>query len=276
MNLTDTHCHLNFKDYRDDLPGILARARATGLSRILVPAIDLESSQKILALVESDPILFAAVGIHPNSGTSWDSNTMESLKELAGHPKVVAIGEIGLDYYRDRTPRELQKKILIEQLDLALVMDLPVILHVRNSSEEDRSSIEDLLSILEDWAAAAEPPFSQRNHPPGVVHSFSGNLKESQRALNAGFYIGITGPVTFKKADQLRDVVKETQISRLLVETDGPFLTPQPFRGKRNEPAHVRYIVDKISDVKGLPFETTARQTAENAACLFQWEWKVD
>ena len=276
MNLTDTHCHLNFKDYREDLPGILDRARAAGLSRILVPAIDLDSSREILSLVDSDPILFAAVGIHPNSGTSWDSNTLDSLKKLADHPKVVAIGEIGLDYYRDRAPRELQKKILIEQLDLALEMDFPAILHVRNNSEEDRSCIEDLLSILEDWTSAAEPPFSKRNHPPGVVHSFSGNTVESQRALNAGFYIGITGPVTFKNADELRNVVKETDISRLLVETDGPFLTPQPFRGKRNEPAHVRYIVDKISDVKGLPFETTARQTSENAACLFQWEQKVD
>jgi len=254
------------------MPGILDRARAAGLSRILVPAIDLESSREILALVESDPILFAAVGVHPNSGTSWDSNTLVSLEEMANHPKVVAIGEIGLDYYRDRTPRELQKQILTDQLDLALEMDLPAILHVRNSSEDDRSCIEDLLSILEDWTAAADPPFSKRNHPPGVVHSFSGNPRESQRALQAGFFIGITGPVTFKNAGQLRDVVKQTEISRLLVETDGPFLTPQPFRGKRNEPAHVRYIVDKISDVKRLPFEVTARQTTENAACLFQWE----
>jgi len=272
VKLTDTHCHLNFHKYKEDLPEILDRARSTGLSRILVPAIDLESCHDILTLVESDPMLFAAVGIHPNSGTSWDSDTLDSLRELAGHPKVVAIGEIGLDYYRDKTPRDVQKEILIEQLELALEMDLPVILHVRNSSEEDRACIEDLLFILEDWVATAAPPFSERSHPPGVVHSFSGNSNESKRALKAGFYIGITGPVTFKKADQLRDVVREIEISRLLVETDGPFLAPQPFRGKRNEPAHVRYIVDKISDVKGLPFEVAAKQTTENAVCLFQWE----
>jgi len=272
VNLTDTHCHLNFHKYKEDLPEVLERARSTGLSRILVPALDLESCCEILTLVESDPMLFAAVGIHPNSGVSWDSNTLDSLREIADHPKVVAIGEIGLDYYRDRTPRDLQKEILIEQLGLALEMDLPVILHVRNTSEEDRACIEDLLSILEDWVASAAPPFSERNHSPGVVHSFSGNLKESQRARKAGFYIGITGPVTFKTADQLRNVVKEIEISRLLVETDGPFLAPQPYRGKRNEPAHVRHIVDKISEVKGLPFEVVARQTAENAACLFQWE----
>ena len=276
MNLTDTHCHLNFQKYKEDLPEILDRAWSTGLSNILVPAIDIESCHEILALVKSNPKLFAAVGVHPNSGTSWNSNTLDSLRELAGFPEVVAIGEIGLDYYRDRTPRDLQKEILIEQLGLALEVDLPVILHVRNSSEEDRTCIEDLLLILEDWVATADPPFSERNHPPGVVHSFSGNTNESQRTLTAGFYIGITGPVTFKKADQLRDVVKEIEISRILVETDGPFLAPQPFRGKRNEPAHVRYIVDKISEVKGLPFEVVARQTAENADCLFQWESKVD
>ncbi len=272
MTLTDTHCHLNFKNYQEDLPDILDRARSTGLSRILVPAIDLVSCREILDLVETDPMLFAALGVHPNSGTSWNSNTLDSLRELAGNSKVVAIGEIGLDYYRDRTPRDLQKKILIQQLQLAQELGLPVILHVRNSSEEDRACIEDLLSIIEDWVAGAEPPFSERGYSPGVVHSYSGNSIESQRVLDAGFFIGITGPVTFKKAVQLRDVVNEIEISRLLVETDGPFLSPEPFRGKRNEPAHVRYIIDRISEVKGLPFEMTARQTAENAASLFKWE----
>jgi len=272
VNLTDTHCHLNFKNYKDDLPGILERARESGLSRILVPAIDLESSHEILSLVDSDPMLFAAVGVHPNSGKSWNLDTLEMLRELASNPKVAAIGEIGLDYYRDRTPRDIQKKILLEQLKLALAVDLPVVLHVRNRSEEDRTCIDDLLSILEDWVVDANPTFSERGYPPGVLHSFSGNIDESQRALKKGFLIGITGPVTFKNADQLRDVVREIQISRLLVETDGPFLTPEPFRGKRNEPAHVRYIIDKISEVKELPFKTVARQTAENAASLFQWE----
>jgi TatD DNase family protein len=217
-------------------------------------------------------MLYAAIGVHPNSGTSWDSKTLDSLKDLANHPKVVAVGEIGLDYYRDRTPREAQRDILVEQLQIALDLGLPVILHVRNESEDDRACIEDLLSILDDWTANAAPAFSERKYLPGVIHSFSGNLAESQRALKAGFFIGITGPVTFKKAEQLRNVVREIEISRLLVETDGPFLAPQPFRGKRNEPAHVRYIIDKIGEVKGLSFEATARQTSENAANLFQWE----
>jgi len=272
VNLTDTHCHLNFHNYTEDLPDILDRARSAGLTRILVPAIDLESSREIISLVEKEPMLFASVGVHPNSGTSWDSNTLDALKDLADHPKVVAIGEIGLDYYRDRTPRAVQQEILVHQLQLSLELDLPVILHVRNESKEDRACIEDLLAILENWVENATPSFSERKHPPGVIHSFSGNLDESRRALAAGFYIGITGPVTFKKADQLRNVVRGIDISRLLVETDGPFLAPHPFRGKRNEPAHVRYIIDKICEVKELPFEEAARQTAANAAGLFKWE----
>ncbi len=272
MNLTDTHCHLNLNEYLDDLPEVIARAHAAGLYRILIPATDLVSSREILRLAGSDPTLFAAVGVHPNSGTSWDAETLDSLRELAQQPGVVAVGEIGLDYYRDRTPRDLQKEILLRQLGLALELDLPVILHVRNRSEQDRSCMEDLLFILEDWVKKAQPPFAERRQPPGVIHSFSGNLFESQRALKAGFYIGITGPVTFKKAVQLREVVKAADITKLLVETDGPYLAPQPFRGKRNEPAHVRQIIDKISEVKGLSFNETARQTAENAVRVFEWE----
>ena len=276
MNLTDTHCHLNFHNYHKDLPEVLDRARQTGLSRILVPAIDLPSSREIISLVESDAMLFAAVGVHPNSGTSWDGSTLDGLRVLAQHPKVVAIGEIGLDYYRDRTPPDVQRRVLCEQLDLALETALPVILHVRNKSEDERACIEDLLSVLEDWVASAREHFSDQGHSPGVIHSFSGNISEAQRALEAGFYIGITGPVTFKKADQLRETVREIEISRMMVETDGPFLAPDPYRGKRNEPAHVRYIIDKISEIKGLPFAETARQTANNAACVFKWEQKVD
>lgn len=272
MNLTDTHCHLNFHNYHGDLGEILERARNTGLSRILVPAIDLSTSHEIIKLVESDPMLFAAVGVHPNSGTSWNESTLEEIKASTQHPKVVAIGEIGLDYFRDRTPIAIQKDILVKQLDLALEINLPVILHVRNKSEHDRRCIEDLLQILEDWVMRSGTLFSNPENCPGVIHSFSGNTSEGLRAIEAGFYLGITGPVTFKKADQLRDLVREIDLSRLFVETDGPFLSPDPYRGKRNEPAHVRYIIDKISEVKGVPFAVTANQTAENAARVFKWE----
>jgi TatD DNase family protein len=270
--LTDTHCHLNFDDYHADLDAVLDRSRAAGLQRILVPGIDLESSREILSMVEKDPLLYAAVGVHPNSGNSWNKETRVGLRNLVDHPGVVAIGEIGLDYYRDRTPRDMQKEILQQQLDLALECCLPVILHVRNQSEEDRSCMEDLLKILEKWVISASPPFKDRSHKPGVLHSFSGNLLESIQAVELGFYLGITGPVTYKTAEALRDVVKAAPLDRLLIETDGPFLSPQAKRGKRNEPAHVCYIVDKISEVIDEPVDRVAEQTTANAAALFMWE----
>ena len=272
MVLTDTHCHLDFDHYQDDLVAVLDRSRSAGLQRILVPGIDLESSGEILSLIDQDPLLYAAVGVHPNSGNSWNEKTLNGIRELSNHPKVVAIGEIGLDYYRDRTPREMQKEILQHQLGLALEISLPVILHVRNKSEQDRSCIEDLLDILEKWVADAAPPFEERVYSPGVIHSFSGNVQESQQALQLGFYLGITGPVTYKNADIMREVVKAAPLNRLLIETDGPFLSPQSKRGKRNEPAHVCYIVDKISEVVGLPVDRVAEQTTANAAALFLWE----
>lgn len=272
MVLTDTHCHLNFEQYQADLDAVLDRSRAAGLRKILVPAIDLESSRKIIGLVERDPLLYAAVGVHPNSGRSWNLTTLAELRKLAVHPRVVAIGEIGLDYYRDRTPRGMQREILIQQLDLALETDLPAVLHVRNQSEEDRSCMEDLLDILDHWIRNAKPPFRDRSHKPGVIHSFSGNILESNQALQLGFFLGITGPVTYRNADSLREVVKTAPLDRLLVETDGPFLSPQEMRGKRNEPAHVSYIVDKISEVIGQPVNQVAEQTTINAAALFKWE----
>ena len=276
MKLTDTHCHLFFEDYQEDLDQVIERARQAGVGRVLVPAIDLDSSREVLRLIDRYDLLYGAVGIHPNSGSTWNDQALSVLIELASHPKVVAIGEIGLDYYRDRTPRDLQKRILKDQLDLARESDLPVVLHVRNRTETDRSCIEDLLDILEDWLAS--PALHQGKVPvePGVIHSYSGNLQESQRALQVGFLLGITGPVTYKNASSLREVVRQTDLKRLLIETDGPFLSPQAKRGKRNEPAHVRYIVDKISEVTGQEAARVADQTAANAERLFTWECDFD
>jgi TatD DNase family protein len=276
VKLTDTHCHLFFEDYQEDLDQVIERARQAGVGRVLVPAIDLDSSREVLRLIDRYDLLYGAVGIHPNSGSTWNDQALSVLIELASHPKVVAIGEIGLDYYRDRTPRDLQKRILKDQLDLARESDLPVVLHVRNRTETDRSCIEDLLDILEDWLAS--PALYQGKVPvePGVIHSYSGNLQESQRALQAGFVLGITGPVTYKNASSLREVVRQTDLKRLLIETDGPFLSPQAKRGKRNEPAHVRYIVDKISEVTGQEAARVADQTAANAERLFTWECDFD
>jgi TatD DNase family protein len=272
VNLTDTHCHLNLKTYQDDLAAVLDRARANGIRRILVPALDLESSRGILDLADNHEFLYVAVGVHPNSAATWNSKSFEELNSLASHPKVVAIGEIGLDYYRDRAPKNTQIELLKEQLQIALNKKLPVILHVRNKTDQDRSCIEDLIKVLEGWLDSGKSLPQELSGRPGVIHSFSGNVEESRQALDLDFFIGITGAVTFKKAEALREVVQEAPLTKLLVETDGPFITPHPFRGKRNEPTHVRYIVDKISEITNHPQDTIADQTTANAACLFQWE----
>ena len=269
MRLTDTHCHLNFHDYHKDLKEVLIRSMAAGVERILVPATDLASSREISLLIQEDEMLYGAVGVHPNSGLSWSDNTLSGLKELTPHPGIVAVGEIGLDYFRDHTPREIQTQILKEQLKLASDVGLPVVLHVRNQSEADRQCMTDLLGILEEWSGGRG---DRLKTPPGVIHSFSGNVEDSNRAQEMGFFIGITGPVTYKKADGMREVVKAMDLSRLLIETDGPFLSPQQMRGKRNEPAHVSYIIDKISEITGLAPEKLAEQTTKNAARLFMWE----
>jgi TatD DNase family protein len=272
VRLTDTHCHLYFRNYQVDLEEVIDRAKQAGVERILVPAIDVASSREVISLIEKYDLIYGAVGVHPNSAASWDSRAILELKSLAAHPKVVALGEIGLDYYRDRTSRDHQKKILTYQLDLASEVGLPVILHVRNRSETDRRCLDDLFTILEDWLSIVDKMNTHKNYQPGVIHSFSGNVQESQRAIKAGFYLGIVGFVTFKNADSIRDVIRKSGLSRLLVETDGPFITPHPYRGKRNEPAHVGYIVDKISEVTGITKEQAAEQTAANAEILFKWE----
>jgi TatD DNase family protein len=259
MNLTDTHCHLDFRNYQGDRETVLTRAWEAGLERILVPGIDLQTSQAAIELADKYPQIYVAVGIHPNSATAWDVKSVKFLNEMASHPKVVAIGEIGLDYYRRRAPKPLQMKVFREQLNLANQLNLPVVIHTRNASPDDRSCIVDTLEILAE------------SQVTGVLHSFSGNLAEAEQCLDLGFYIGITGPVTFKKAVELRQVVAMVPLDKLLVETDGPFLTPHPFRGKRNEPAYVQYIAEKIGEIHNRPPKTIAEITTANAKRLFRW-----
>jgi TatD DNase family protein len=271
VRFTDTHCHLYFRQYQKDLASVVARAEKSGIERILVPGIDLETSRLAINIAEQYEIIYAAVGIHPNSGNVWDEDTLDGLAELADHPKVVAVGEIGLDYYREGAPKDLQMKILEEQMHFASLRDLPVILHVRNASENDRHCINDLLKTLEKWVIN-DPRSGKADFLPGVIHSFSGNLQESLRAVKAGFYLGIVGFVTYKNAGSVQEVVSGNDLSNILVETDGPFLAPHPHRGKRNEPAHIRYIIDKISEITGINQGQVAEQTAKNARLLFKWE----
>jgi TatD DNase family protein len=265
MKLTDTHCHLYFDNYAKDRPAVLTRAWEAGVERILVPGIDLVTSQAAINLAEKHAQVYAAVGVHPNSATSWDSTTLEALEMMAAHPKAVAIGEIGLDYYRNRAPHPLQKRILREQISLAGRVDLPVVIHTRNASPDQRACFADILAIIKDQRTELSEIY------PGVFHSFLESEAEAQLALEQGFHVGITGPVTFKNAHELRQVVTSTPLDKMLIETDGPFLSPHPYRGKRNHPANVYYVAEKIGQLIGQSPKAVAEATTYNAEQLFRW-----
>ena len=273
--IVDTHCHLDLGSFEGDLAEVQFRAWEAGLERILVPGLDLASSRKAVQLAESHPKLFAAVGVHPNSARTWTDSTKAELKALSAHPKVVAVGEIGLDYYRDHAPHDLQRQVLEEQLELALEVELPVVLHVRNASENDRACIRDLEKMVGPWQKNVIQEVPNLRDRLGVVHSFSGDIEEARRIIKLGFYLGISGPVTYKRAENLRKVVASVSLKRLLLETDAPFLTPSPYRGKRNEPAYVTFVAEKISELRDLPLKEIAEITSENASHLFCWSKKV-
>ena len=262
--LIDTHCHLDFHDFDEDREVVLARAQEVGIVRILVPGIDLPTSRNAVLLAQANQFVYAAIGIHPNEAHSWENSTLKALRGLAGQSKVIAIGEIGLDYYRDRTPKDLQRRTLLAQLELAASLELPVIIHNREASE-------DLIRIIQDWTVSLAHSNSTLSSRPGVLHSFSGSLETAQHAVEVGFSIGFTGPVTFKKAEELRQVAAAIPLEKTLIETDSPFLSPHPKRGTRNEPANVRYIAEKLAEIHQLPFEDFTARVKSNADTLFRW-----
>jgi TatD DNase family protein len=265
--LVDTHCHLNFDLFDGDRDEVVARARQAGVERIVNPGVDLETSRSAIRLANQYPEVYAAVGVHPNDILDWDEGLLDQIKELAGNPKVVAIGEIGLDYYREKSPHDLQKQVFLQQLELATELDLPVIIHSRNASPEQPQAIQDILAILEKWQAGQ----GRLPSPPGVLHSFSSDLDSARKAIKLNFLIGITGPVTFRNAPGLRRLVEGLPLEALLIETDAPFLTPHPFRGKRNEPGFVKLVAEKLAEIHNLPTEEVARITKNNAGRLFRW-----
>lgn len=193
---------------------------------------------------------------------TWINGSKLELIELASSPKVVAIGEIGLDYYRDRAPRKMKQDVLREQLVVAHDFGLPVVLHTRDKPDGRNQVVEDILQILLAW----------EDELTGVFHSFSFDLETALKVIEIGFFIGITGPITFKKAETLRHLVANVPLDHILVETDAPFLTPHPYRGKRNEPGYVRYVAEEIARVRGMSYEEVSNQTTLNANKLFKWD----
>jgi len=288
--LTDTHCHLDYNKFDEDRDAVIQRALDAGVERIMIPALDYESSLAAIELAESDPNIFAAVGFHPTDLDKWDDSSIENLRNLvldsgsllpkpqerapALQNKILAIGEIGLDYYwvKEADKQATQRDILKQQLKLAQDVNKPVIIHMREENDAwfGQASV-DLLNILSEW----HQELSAQNHllkdKPGVLHSYNGNLETAQKALQLNFYIGVTGPVTYKNAEEKRQIIRQLPLDRLLIETDAPFLAPVPQRGKRNEPAFVTHIADKIAEIHMTTREQIAEITSANANRLFGW-----
>jgi TatD DNase family protein len=264
LNFVDTHCHLNFDEFDHDRVQVLERAWENGVKRILIPGIDIETSKTALKCSFGNPQVFAAVGVHPNNALSWTQNSLSEIRQLAGEEKVVAIGEIGLDYYRNYAPRELQRSVFIQQLELAADLGLPVIIHNREASE-------DVLGILQNWHKEFIKSQTTLADHPGELHSFSGTFEFAQKIASLNFKIGITGPVTYRNSQTLQGVVSSLPLESMLIETDAPYLSPHPFRGKRNEPANVRIVADKVAELQEISLDQVADSTTEEANKLFNW-----
>jgi TatD DNase family protein len=262
--LVDSHCHLDAQQFDADREAVIARSVESGVTRIVNPGVDLPSSRAAVALAQKQEHIYAAVGVHPHEAKTLDTAALSELRKLAASPKIVAIGEIGLDYYRDLSPRDVQRRAFESQLELAIELGLPVIVH-------DRDAHDDVSAILHDWCSTLDVQRSSLHGHIGVLHSFSGDVALAECVLAMGFFIGVSGPVTYQNASRARNVVCAVPGERLLIETDAPYLTPHPHRGQRNEPAYVWFVAQVVADVRGLALDQVAAQTSANARALFGW-----
>ncbi len=259
--LADTHCHIDMKDFNQDRDAVLERARKANVRRFLIPGVDVRSSQDAIRIAESNEDVFAAVGFHPHDASQWDVATRDKIRQLARSPKVVAIGEIGLDYYRNLSPRDAQIRAFHDQLDLAAELELPVVLHNRDSSA-------DLIEgILRGTGDLPERLSGRR----GVLHAFSADMETARAAMEAGFYLGIAGPITYPKSENHRNLIAKCPLERLILETDAPYLSPQPIRGRRNEPANIPLVAEEIALLFKVNICEVAERTSKNASNLFGW-----
>ena len=258
----DSHAHLFFTDYTNDLDDVLLRAKEAGVGVIIVPGTDLKSSKEAVLLAEGHENIFACVGIHPHEVSKAASQDLVEIEKLCEHKKVVAIGEIGLDYHYDFSPREQQKYFLKEQLEIAVRRSLPVVVHMRESTEDAFSIVEQTVNANPNWKESSKGP------KRGVFHCFPGTADQAAYVYGLGFCISYPSIVTFKKSSSI-EVLKEIGINNILLETDSPYMTPVPLRGKRNEPANIVLIGRKIAEALGISEEEVARITTEIAVRLF-------
>lgn len=255
VGLVDSHAHIQGPEFAADVAQVIEQARAVGVERIIVVggAGDLSSNDAALELAKSFSGLYATVGMHPHDAKEVSDKDLERLDELARSPQVVAIGETGLDFYYNHSPRQIQIELFCRFIHMARETGLPLVVHNREAQRE-------VVELLRREG---------KGDLRGVVHCFTGNYEAAREILDMGFYLSFTGIITFKNADSLRDVVRKLPLNRVLVETDSPYLAPVPHRGKRNEPAHVRFVAQTIAAVRGIRLEEVAEATSNNARSLF-------
>ena len=277
MSLFDTHAHLHDPWIGSDLPDVLERARDAGVERIVTIGCSLKDSRNALAVAKRYANVWATIGLHPHDARDWDAEHESEFRRLASSSRVVAIGEIGLDFYRNLSPQPDQYRAFKAQLALADELGLPVVIHSRDAHEET-------YKLLADWVRSNSPPAPRgemsrsdrggsthrRDHPIGVIHCFSGDADLALRYHELGFLISFAGPVTYPKNDDLREAAAALPLEAIVVETDCPYLSPQPRRGKRNEPANIRHTAERIAEVRGESVDAIGEQTNTNALRLFR------
>jgi TatD DNase family protein len=254
LKLIDTHAHLDFKNFKNDFSEVVLRAKNAGLINIINIASTPESNKDVIKLVSENNYFYGTLGIHPHDSKLVDDFWYNYIMDNSKNKRIIAIGEIGLDFHYDHSPRNIQKAVFRSMINIALKSKLPVIIH-------DREAHNETIEILIEEKAS---------DVGGVFHCFSGDLDFAKKVLDLGFFISVTGVVTYKNAKELQNVVKEIPLDRLLIETDCPFLTPEPYRGKRNEPAYVAHVAQKIADIRGVSIDIVSEQTTINAKKLFK------
>lgn len=251
--LIDTHVHLNAEQYEEDVVEVIESARRAGVNRMVVVGFDTTTIERAIELAETYSFIYAVIGWHPVDAIDCTQKELDWIESLASHPKVVGIGEMGLDYYWDKSPREVQQQLFRKQIQLAKRVNLPIVIH-------NREATADVVRILKEEEAATVG---------GIMHCFTGSVEVARECIAMNFLISLGGPVTFRNAKQPKKVAEEIELEHLLVETDAPYLTPHPYRGKRNEPKHVVLVAEEIAKLKGISYEEVAKQTTRNAEKIF-------
>lgn len=252
--LIDSHAHLEMPEFKKDLEAVIQRAKGSGVEYIFTVGTEKKDWKRAVEIADSHPSIYVILGVHPHNAKEIDDQTYPTLKKLCRNGKVKAYGEIGLDFFRNLSPRDIQLKRFREQIGLAKELDLPIVIH-------DREAHRETLEILKSEKA---------EESGGIIHCFSGDYEMAKACMDMGFYISIPGSITFKNAEGFRKIVERIPLESLLVETDALFLTPEPFRGKRNEPSYVRYTAQKVAEIKKVSFEKVAEITTQNALRVYR------